>query len=243
MSVIVGFKRDGKIWMAGDSRVSMGTHVEKLVDSTSKIWTENDMMIVGGVGLLSELQLMRYGHFIPQDEILLDHIDVEYLYSLYSYYGKAYLDHFGITLDTNTGYQSIIASSFMFGVNNHLMVLGNDGSVAEYDDFAVIGCAGDLVRGYIMGHKDEKDVEKLLRDAIKHAAAMDSGIDININVYCIKDPYAEFENIAAAMQGEEDTEPEPEVVKCEEKKPVKSKKKSKKSIRISSKNDSKICLK
>lgn len=214
MSVIVGFKRDGKIWMAGDSRVSMGTHVEKLADSTSKIWTENDMMIVGGVGLLSELQLMRYGHFIPQEEILLDNVDAEYLYSLYSYYGKAYLDHFGITLDTNTGYQSIIASSFMFGVNNHLMVLGNDGSVAEYDDFAVIGCADDLVRGYIMGHKDEKDVEKLLRDAIKHAATMDSGIDTNINVYCIADPYANI-----------DIEQEPEEVE-EEVKKTKSKKTS-----------------
>ena len=240
MSVIVGFKRDGKIWMAGDSRVSMGTHVEKLADSTSKIWTENDMMIVGGVGLLSELQLMRYGHFIPQDEILLDHIDAEYLYSLYSYYGKAYLDHFGITLDANTGYQSIIASSFMFGVNNHLMVLGNDGSVVEYDDFAVIGCADDLVRGYIMGHMEEEDVEKLLKDAIKHAATMDSGIDTNINVYCIKDPYAELENLAATVKDEKE---EPKKIKEELKKSSKTKKKSKKSALISSKKDSKICLK
>ena len=188
MSVIVGFKKDGKIWMAGDSRVTYGTHIEKLADSASKIWTENDMMIVGGVGLLSELQVMRYSHIVPEEDMLLDNVDAEYLYALYSVYGKLYLDHFGITLDANTGYAQILNSSFMFGINDHLMVLAPDGSITEYEDFAVIGCADDLVRGYIMAHEDEEDVEKLLTDAIKHAATMDSGIDTNIKIYCIESP-------------------------------------------------------
>ena len=184
MSVIIGYKKNNKIWMAGDSRVTSGTHIDKLAESTAKIWTENGM-IIGGVGMLNELQLMRYSHPIVEEDILLDKVDPEYLFFLYSAFGKLYLEHYGITPEINSGYPDVLRSSFMFGVNGHLYVLDSFGSVMEYDNFEVIGCAADLVRGYILGHQDEENVEQLLTDAIKYAATMDNGIDTNICIYSI----------------------------------------------------------
>lgn len=171
--------------MAGDSRVTQGTHVSKLSESTSKIWQEEEGMIIGGVGTLHELQLMRYGHLIDPDDILLGRVDVEYLYWLYSKYGDLYLKRYGATLDGNTGYMNMLSSTFMFAVDGHLYTLDSWGSVLEHDTFEAIGCADDLVRGYLMGHEDEEDVPKLLADAIKAAAKVDSGIDDNISIYVL----------------------------------------------------------
>lgn len=197
MSIIIGYKKGNKIWMAGDSRVAVGSHVDKLVDSTAKIWQENNV-IIGGVGLLNELQLMRYTHPIPLEDVVLGKVDAEYLYFLYSGFGAAFLEHFGVTLEPNVGYGQVLSSSFMFAVNGQLFVLDSSGSVMEYDKFEAIGCANDLVRGYLLGHQDEEDIEKLLTDAINYAATMDNGIDTNISIYSLEfqadDEELAFEN-------------------------------------------------
>lgn len=186
MSIIIGYKKDGKLWMAGDSRVSSGTHIEKLTKSTAKIWQENDQLIIGGVGYLHELQFMRYNHFIADEDVILDKVDHEYLFFLYPEFAKRCLDHFGITLGPDAGYASALSTSFMFGVNGHLMILDSLGAVTEYDHFAALGCADDLVTGYILGHEnEEKDIPTLLTNAIKYAATVNSGIDTNITIYCM----------------------------------------------------------
>ncbi len=186
MSIIIGFKRDGKIWMAGDSRVTQGSHVNVLSDSTSKIWQEPGI-IIGGVGTLHELQLMRFGGLIDYKDVIADEVDAAYIYWLYTKYADLFCKRYGVNLDANTGYPQVLSSTFMFAVNGHLYTLDSWGSVLEHENFEAIGCADDLVRGYLAGylasHKDVEDVPQLLIDAIKMAATMDSGIDTNAVIY------------------------------------------------------------
>ena len=83
MSVVIGFRRDNKIWMAADTRVSVDyTQYRHLTDSCAKIWSENNI-IYGGVGILSQLQSFRFNHIIPVSDVLLSNIDEEYIFNLF----------------------------------------------------------------------------------------------------------------------------------------------------------------
>ena len=183
MSVIIGYKdKNGKVWMAGDRRVTQYTTIHDLPDSVSKIWDDNGV-VYGGVGTLTEIQAMRFSHMVPAEAVELDKVDAEFVYDMYPIYAQAALEHKGIKLVDGHGYADFLVSEFLIGCNDRLFCLGQDGSVLEIDDFDAIGCAEDLVRGYILGHQDEEDTEKLLRDAICFAADRNNGISKDAIVY------------------------------------------------------------
>ena len=79
-----------------------------------------------------------------------------------------------------------MSSEIMIASGGGLFTLSSDGSVLEIKEYDAIGCAKDLVISYIEEHKKEKDVAKMLQNAIAAAAKKDSGIDTTSIVYSLE---------------------------------------------------------
>lgn len=184
MSVIVGYCTKNAIYLGGDSRLTYGSNYMKLSNNDSKIWN-NGNAIIGGVGLMSDLQSIHYSHLIAS-ELNPDIIDGEYLFDLYPKLAEAALAHRGVAMEVGSSYSDYFATSLLIATHNGLFSMSPDGSVIKIEDYTSIGCASDIVNGYILAHKGDKITpEKLISDAIKNATKLDAGIDDNVILYKI----------------------------------------------------------
>lgn len=147
MSVVVAIKENGKIYMGADTMITYGDSKRYLkTEHTQKVWVVEDTpnCIMGCVGLLSDLNLVRYcgKELIPEISVLKNEIDtgtiimntVPQLFGLIRDYNEVC----GKTEDM------VIQSSFVIGVKDHMFTIHPDGCVQEEEDSVAIGSGADM---------------------------------------------------------------------------------------------------
>ena len=142
MSVVVAIKENGVIYMGADTMVTVGSGRRQLkTPHTQKIWSVNDTpnCIMGGVGYLSVINLIRYcsKNIVPELAVLKNELDagvimeetMPQLCALITEYRKMCN-----TFEEKEG----ITSEFVIGVNDHLFLIATDGLVEELEDYTAI---------------------------------------------------------------------------------------------------------
>ncbi len=172
MSVVVGIKEQGKIYMAADTMITYGDSKRYLRNEhTQKVWVVEDTpkCIMGCVGMLSDLNVVRYcsGQLVPELNVLKNDINigtiivntVPQITGVIADYGKI----------CNKPADLPLASSFLLGINDHLFSIYPDGTVEEEEDYVAIGSGADMAIASLQDSEGE-DVYVRLIKAVEAAA-------------------------------------------------------------------------
>lgn len=224
MSVVVAIKEDGKIYMGADTMVTYGGSKRYLTTPhTQKVWVVEDTpnCIMGCVGMLSDLNLVRYcgQHLVPEVAALKNEVNIGVLIqaTVPKLFGliQEYNDVCGKDEDTP------MQSSFIIGVNDHLFAIYSDGSVEEEEEWVAIGSGADMALASLENSVGEDPYVRIVK-ALSSAA--------RISLY-VDDPYALVDNSDLELRilsyndllVEDDEEEEEEEVTTDENKNEKEK--------------------
>lgn len=187
MSVVVAIKESGKIYMGADTMVTYGDSKRYLTtDHTQKVWVVEDTpnCIMGCVGLLSDLNLIRYcgQHLVPELAVLKNEVNTGLIIQ------TTVPQLFGLIKDYNEvcgkPEEHPIQSSFVIGVKDHLFTIFPDGCVEEEEDWVAIGSGADMALASLENTVGE-DVYIRLIKALSAAS--------RISLY-VDDPYVLVDN-------------------------------------------------
>ena len=182
MSVVVAIKENGVIYMGADTMVTYGDSKRYLTtEHTQKVWVVEDTpnCIMGCVGLLSDLNLVRYcgQHLIPELAVLKNEVNTGTIIQ------NTVPQLFGLIQD----YNEICAkpedlpmqSSFVIGIKDHLFTIYPDGCVEEEEDWVAIGSGADMALASLENTEGENVYIRLVK-ALSAAS--------RISLY-VSDPY------------------------------------------------------
>lgn len=193
MSVVIAIKEDGKIYMGADTMVTYGDSKRHLTtEHTQKVWVVEDTpnCIMGCVGLLSDLNLIRYcgQHLVPELAVLKNEINTGLIIQ------STVPQIFGLIQDYNEICKKPedlpMQSSFVLGVRDHLFTIYPDGCVEEEEDWVAIGSGADMALASLENTEGE-DVYIRLIKALSAAS--------RISLY-VDDPYVMVDNADCEMR-------------------------------------------
>ena len=181
MSVIVGIKQDGKIYLGADSQITKGgTRLSLTNPNNYKIWKvigeENCLM--GCVGSLREACVVRIiSDFIKKTDDGDNTIDFECVVARIVPKIKAELEYYDY-LDKDKVFDGF-DSSYLFAHKDKLFFINSDGAVIEIDDCIAIGSGANESIGSLVTSIGEDPVERIIK-AIKASAVHDIYVDYPI---------------------------------------------------------------
>ena len=182
MSVVVGIKKDGVVYLGADSQSSRGgTRTSLSNPNNYKIWKVKGVSncLMGHVGALRDACVVRImRNLVREIDAIHEEVDYEYVVSRivpmivdelkeYSYIEKS-------------GKLEILDSRFLFAFKDHLYVIGNDTTVIEIDDCVAIGSGESEAIGSLLTSSDEENPHNRIVKAIKASAAHDIYVDYPI---------------------------------------------------------------
>ena len=182
MSVVVAIKKDGKIIMGADSQVTRGgTRTSLSNPNNYKVWkvkgVENCLM--GHVGSLRDACVVKIMDNLVRDiDIMRNMIDFEYVVTRIVPMIIEQLMEFNY-LEKDDVFRTM-DSKYLFAYQDHLYVIGLDGSVIEVDDCVAIGSGESEAIGSLVTTVEEDDPKVRLVKAIKASAAHDIYVDYPI---------------------------------------------------------------
>ena len=193
MSVVVAIKENGKIYMGADTMVTYGDSKRYLTtEHTQKVWVVEDTpsCIMGCVGLLSDLNLIRYcgQHLVPELAVLKNEVDTGVIIQ------NTVPQLFGLIKDYNEvcgkPEDLPMQSSFVIGVRDHLFAIYPDGCVEEEENWVAIGSGADMALASLENTEGE-DVYIRLIKALSAASLISLYVD---------DPYIMVDNADCEMR-------------------------------------------
>lgn len=189
MSVVVAVKYNNGVILGADRQVTAGHIKDNKVDKIYKSTYSNTAF--GIVGKLRDLDiiscnvddLMNYKDIL--DNVKLNkkyvvNVIVVQIFDLLMKYNRAYKIDNIIDID----------SSVLVADDYSIFTISPDGSVAEYDTFAAIGCGDELVKGYLtpqnLEELSEPEAIDLVKRCIEKACKNDCFIDNDITIINLK---------------------------------------------------------
>ena len=184
MSIVIAIKEKNRIVMGCDSQVSCGYFKEKLDNKNCcKIWEIENCKsgLMGCVGSLRDLQVIQC------EENLIDKLKqfeekIDYKYVVNNLTDKMYntlCHHRCINKDTHGDCENYMNSQFIFAYKDMAYLINNYLEVTSIDDYLVIGCGEEIVKGILDSNKD-KMVDERIIEAITYCSEKSIGIDKNI---------------------------------------------------------------
>ena len=159
MSVVVAVKdkTTGEIIVGCDTQVSAGNLKSKLKGESSKIWRYNGLprLIVGGVGLLRDIQLVQTCHDLIEDLAIYENtIDFEYCVTkLFTRIYKLMTDYNRISISKDGIPSPLISNKFLLAYQDSAYLIDYDGAVSEIDDYLVLGSGEEVAVGVLENNK------------------------------------------------------------------------------------------
>lgn len=170
MSVVVAVKDGDRFCLGADAQVS-GYNQKRFGKKNNKpfkIWNvlNADGAIMGGVGDLRDLQLLRYcEHLLDELSVLKGEIDTKYMVNkLASKIHEVLSNGHSIKGDA-----MCMNSMFILAFKDRAWVINENFSVLEVDEYDVIGSGAEVALGVLNTTSDEP-VEGRITQAIQAAA-------------------------------------------------------------------------
>ena len=182
MSVVVGIKRDGVVYMGADSQVTRGgTRVSLSNPNNYKIWKVKGVehCLMAHVGALRDACAIKVmNNLIKEIDVIHDNVDFEYVVTrIVPKIIDELIDYRYISNDSKI---DVFDSRFLFAYKNRLFVIGTDCSVIEVDDCVAIGSGESEAIGSLVTTSDESDSTTRIIKAIKSSAYHDIYVDYPI---------------------------------------------------------------
>lgn len=191
MSVVIAVRYKDGVALGADRQVTWG-NLKK--DTANKItqtrWSNIGLGGVGSGRLCDILEVID--DVVPAEDILkMVNINRKYLIrNIVPELFRQFKDY-DMVLHDETGCR-YIDGTLMIVTPEMIHAMTSNGSLIQYEDFAAIGCGGDLAYGYLSTlDKDfskikEDDVVKIITTAIQKACKDDAFVDDNIDILFIK---------------------------------------------------------
>ncbi len=177
MTAIVGFSKDGTVYIAGDSAGVAGLDVT--VRSDTKVF-KNGNMIFGYTTSFRMGQLLRYKLKIPKQKGDDD----------YKYMVTDFIDSIRQCFEEN-GFSKIESNkekggSFLVGYKGKLYTISDDFQVGISEiKFDAVGCGESYCLGSMYSTQNETDIEKRLIMALESAEKFSGGVRRPFNIISI----------------------------------------------------------
>lgn len=184
MSVVVGIKQNGVVYMGCDSQVTMGgTRTTLKNPNNYKIWKVRDVedcCIMGSVGDLRDACVVRTMNGLISDyNLFKGHVSFDFVVNKIVPDIIDRLKEFNYIKNDKSSVFEGMDSSFLFSCKDMLFLIGSDGSVIEIDDCVAIGSGKNEAIGSLLSTDGEDPVQRIIK-AIKASAANDIYVDYPI---------------------------------------------------------------
>ena len=181
MSVVVGIKKDGVIYLGADSQTTRGgTRTSLSNPNNFKIWKVKGVehCLIGHVGALRDACAVRImDNLIREIDLIHDCIDFDYVVGRIMPMIIEQIKNFGYIDDHIF---QCMASTYLFAYKDKLFVISGDGSVIEIDDCVAIGSGESEAIGSLVTTCDETNAQVRILKAIKASATHDLYVDYPI---------------------------------------------------------------
>lgn len=181
MSVVVGIKKDGVVYLGADTMATLGDSKRWLTNEHSqKIWAVEDLpnAMMGGVGLLRDLNVVRYctDGLIPEIDIIKDTVSIRTIMENAAPIIMQSVDEYckAICLDREMG-PSTGLSNFFLAQGEHLFMITGDGYVDEIEDCDAIGSGADSALASLSNTVGEEPEVRIYK-ALHASSTMDVGV-------------------------------------------------------------------
>lgn len=179
MSVVIGLKQNGKVYLAADTMVTYGDSKRYLRNlDAQKIWKVDsvDNCIMGGVGYLRNVSLIRYAptSLFPEADILKGNINTGTLINFTAPTIASTIIEYDNIMGTKSKDET--SSIFVIGYKDKLFSIWSDGEVEEYDNYIAIGSGADAALASLM-HSEGEDADVRLVKALEAASNISLYVD------------------------------------------------------------------
>lgn len=169
MTCIVGLKKNGKVYLGGDS-ASVGGY-DLMVTREPKVF-KNGEALIGYTSSWRMGQLLRYKLVLPHQPVEMD--DDTYLRTMFVDAVRQTLKDGGYTKVENN---VEIGGLFLVGYRGRLFRVDEDFQVLEpVADFDAVGCGEAYAKGALYASQDVKDETKRVMQALEAAERMSAGV-------------------------------------------------------------------
>lgn len=179
MTVIVGLKQGGKVWMGGDSAAINEANLQVIVLQTPKVFRAGPFLI-GFADSLRTGQLLA--HALPEIEEPKRDADV------YAWMVTTFVEAVKTTLASG-GTRRPVKNSGMWllvAYRSRLFEIDDDFTVYENaEDYAAIGCGDEIALGALYATKNVKDPRARVRTALKAAQCFSAGVREPFKICCL----------------------------------------------------------
>lgn len=179
MSVVVGLKQNGKVYIGADSQITMGSTKFTVTNPNNfKVWEVDGVpnCLMAYAGRTSFAQFLRvFPPEISRTVIYEDTLD-------WSYVVKNILPHIYTVLQETERIkkeETILEIELLFAYKDRLFYISGDGGVFEIDDFIAIGSGSNEAYGSL-STTIGKPAEKRIISAMESAFSVNNYVDYPI---------------------------------------------------------------
>lgn len=175
MSVVVGIKKDGVVYLGADSQATRGGSKIILTNPNNfKVWKVSgvDNCLIGHVGDFKDACAVRViENLVREIDVFHECVDYRYVVTRIVPYIIDQLKSYNY-LERDGKFKGM-DSSFLFAFKDKLFYIGYMGEVVEVDDFITIGSGEDEAYGSLLSTLDDEDQNKRIIQAIKSSSKRD----------------------------------------------------------------------
>ena len=178
MSVIVGIKHNGAVYLGADSQTTNRNKKEILTNSNNfKIWKAKCVSncLVGQAGYLRNGCVVRVMEDLVKEIETNEDINFEFVVTRIVPRIQNILIQNRYLSENDT--IELMDSVFLFAYKDRLFSIGTDYSVFEVDDFIAVGSGEDFAYGSLLSTQDDLNPELRIVKAIKAAATFNQFVD------------------------------------------------------------------
>ena len=174
MSLVIAIKENGRVYMGADCRIKNEFCYKTLTNpSNFKIWKVKgvDNCLMGHSGRYRDACVIKcIDNLVEPEAVLNDKVDFEYVVKNIVPRIQEELKNYGY-LDSGNKFINM-EDKFIFVCKNKIFEINCDGSVIEWDNFAIIGSGEAEAYGIVSSNVFES-AERVIYNAIKAAASHD----------------------------------------------------------------------
>lgn len=148
MSIVVGIKHNGVVWMACDSQITEGQLKHSLSSKQHKVFAVQDRpgVLLGCCGPVRGLNLLEANNmYIDELSYLKDEIDYRYMVNVFPILvNKLFVDNGYISAEEP---ELQLRNSIVVSIGDEIYDIGPDGAVMVVEKFVAIGSGSELAYG------------------------------------------------------------------------------------------------
>ena len=188
MSVIVGIKQKGIVYIGADSQITKGgSKKSQLHPNNRKVWhpDEMDSLLMGSAGLVKGINLTKaINGLVDQKTLRENKIDFHFVINNIS---KKLMDKMEEhKLIDSKDFNPRMQSEYLFADRDNLFTISTDGSVMQIEDYIAIGSGSIEAMGSLLSTEKEDTITRITK-AIEAAIQSDIFVDYPIIIMNTKD--------------------------------------------------------